>query len=76
LERLAVGTATVDHLTLGRVVRVESPDQGVWDELSRLSSVDRVAGPLEGKVELGVFLKEDRPEFTKTLRGLHGSMGG
>jgi hypothetical protein len=76
LERLAVGTAPVDHLTLGRVVRLESQDQGIWDELSRLSSVDRVAGPLEGKVELGVFLKEDRPEFTQTLRGLHGSTGG
>jgi len=76
LERLALGTAIVDHLALGRVVRVESQDQRVWDELTRLSSVDRVAGPIEGKVELGVFLKEDRPEFTQTLRGLHGGMGG
>jgi hypothetical protein len=35
--------------------------------LGRLEVTERLIGPLEGKVELGVFVKRDRPEFTESL---------
>jgi hypothetical protein len=41
-----------------------------------LSSVKEVANSLDGKVELGVFLKEERPEFTQLLHSLQGTSGG
>ena len=76
LKDPGTGVRLVDHLALGRVIRVETEDQGVWDDLAKLGSIDEVAGPLEGKIELGVLTKEERPEFTKVLRSLHEDMGG
>ncbi len=68
----AVGTAgnvkLVDHLSLGRVVRVDSKDiDAVRGRLS-ISEVARLADPAEGKTEVGVLVKTHRPEYTETLR--------
>jgi len=61
----------VDHLTLGRVVRVEAEElEPVRDRLSKLGAIDRIADALEGKIELGVFVREERPEYTEVLRAV------
>jgi len=64
-----------DHLSLGRVVRVEAEEETLAT-LEGLCTIERLAGPLEGKVELGVFVQEERPEFTDSLRRLIESSGG
>ncbi|MGD2201394.1 MAG: thiamine pyrophosphate-dependent enzyme [Candidatus Bathyarchaeota archaeon] len=66
----------VDHLNLGRVVKIEAEDDGVWDALGGLGSIERIAEPLEEKVELGVFVQEERPEFTESLRRIIQESGG
>ena len=76
LQRFGVSAGIVDHLSLGTVIRVETEDKGVWSELEGLRSVNRVADSLDGKMELGVFLKEEKPEFTQLLHSLHGGSGG
>jgi hypothetical protein len=56
----------VDHMGFGRVVRVMGRvhEGGV----EKVESVDRVVGPLEGKIQLGVFERRTRPEFVDSLR--------
>ncbi len=76
LQRFGVSARIVDHISLGRVIRVETEDECIWSELAGLSSVKGVANSLDGKVELGVFLKEERPEFTQLLHSLQGTSGG
>ena len=67
----------VDHMGLGRVIRIESdaPERD-WEAIEALGSVQRVAGALEGKIELGLFVKEERPEFTESLRQIIERAGG
>jgi len=67
----------VDHMGLGRVIRIESdvPERDL-EAIEALGSVQRVAGALEGKIELGLFVKEERPEFTESLRQIIGRAGG
>jgi hypothetical protein len=61
----------VDHLILGRVVRVEAQDlDAVRERLSKLGAVKRLADAREGKLELGVFVREERPEYTEALRAV------
>ena len=68
-------TQIVDHMSLGKVVRVEA-DEETLVELYGLSSIARLADSLEGKIELGVFVKEEKPEFTASLRRIIESSGG
>jgi len=64
-----VETRIVDHMAYGRVVRVDTkfPD-AVHGKLLELGSVSEVKDHLEGKIELGVFEKRTRPEFTDALQ--------
>ena len=67
----------VDHMGLGRVIRIESDTpEGDLEAIEALGSVQRVAGALEGKIELGLFVKEERPEFTESLRQIIERAGG
>ena len=67
----------VDHMGLGRVIRIESDaPEGDLKAIEALGSVQRVAGALEGKIELGLFVKEERPEFTESLRQIIERAGG
>ena len=72
-----VGARVVDHMGLGRVVRMDSDEPlGDPEAVEALGSVERVADALEGKIELGVFVKEERPEFTESLRQMIERSGG
>ncbi len=72
-----VDARIVDHMGLGRVIRIESDEQERdWEAIEALGSVQRVAGALEGKIELGLFVKEERPEFTESLRQIIERAGG
>ena len=67
----------VDHMAFGPVIRIDARETEFdWDEISRLGSLERLVGPREGKVELGVFVKEERPEFTESLRDMIKRAGG
>jgi hypothetical protein len=58
------------------VVRVDSGAGFDWGELQNLGEVERLVGPREGKVELGVFVREEGPEFTEALRRIREVAGG
>ncbi|MBS7651591.1 hypothetical protein KEJ13_00495 [Candidatus Bathyarchaeota archaeon] len=61
----------VDHITYGRLIRVNSGElERARGILEGLEVTERVLGPLEGKVELGVFVKKDEPEFTESLTNI------
>ncbi len=61
----------VDHMALGRAIRIDTRDvESVKSRLSGLDSVARLADSREGKLELGVFVREERPEFTESLRAI------
>ena len=72
-----VEARVVDHMTLGRVVRVDTkaPDM-IRGRLLELGSVSEVKDHSEGKIELGVFEKKTRPEFTDALRKIMRKAGG
>ncbi|MBS7637791.1 hypothetical protein KEJ49_02715 [Candidatus Bathyarchaeota archaeon] len=61
----------VDHISYGRLIRVDSEEvdraKGI---LEGLRVTERVLGPLEGKVELGVFVKREKLEFTESLMNI------
>jgi 2-oxoglutarate ferredoxin oxidoreductase subunit beta len=67
----------VDHMAHGRVVRVDTktPDT-IRDRLLELDSVSEVKNHSEDKIELGVFEKKTRPEFTDALREIMRKAGG
>jgi len=67
----------VDHMGLGRVIRIDSDrSERDLEVIEALGSVQRVAGALESKIELGLFVKEERPEFTESLRQIIERAGG
>jgi len=71
LDGVEASIKIVDHIAFGRTIRIDTKDQEVAKEkLKDMSTVERLAGPLEGKRELGVFVREERPEFTETLKGI------
>jgi 2-oxoglutarate ferredoxin oxidoreductase subunit beta len=77
LEGIDASTRIVDHMGLGRVVRIDSEEpERAQGAINKLGTIERVADPLEGKIELGVFVKEERPEFTETLRQTIRRSGG
>lgn len=58
----------VDHMAFGRVIRIDADRIGeVKEGLRDLDSIESIADPLEGKIELGVFNNYQRPEYVKTL---------
>ncbi|TRO47952.1 2-oxoacid:ferredoxin oxidoreductase subunit beta [Candidatus Bathyarchaeota archaeon] len=72
----SVDAEAVDRIDLGRVIKVTSGTDDDLEGLSTLGSVDRLLGATEGKIELGVFVREERPEFTESLREVIRRAGG
>ena len=58
----------VDHMSFGQVVRIDGDAEVLRDKLDKMSEVKYVADHVEGKVELGLFEKYERPELTESLR--------
>jgi len=58
----------VDHLTLGRVARVDATDIEAAKAKLSIPEVKRVAENREGKQEIGVFVRKQRQEYTEALR--------
>lgn len=58
----------VDHMGFGRVVRIDGDAESLRGKLDKMPEVKYVADHLEGKVELGLFEKYERPELTESLR--------
>jgi 2-oxoglutarate ferredoxin oxidoreductase subunit beta len=55
----------VDHMRYGRVVKVNN--RARESRVENLDSLEKIVGPMEGKIELGVFEKSERPEFIDSL---------
>ncbi len=77
LANLDTEAKIVDHMGFGRVVRIDSKEPDMeWANISRLEAIDRLVGPLEEKVELGVFVEEEMLEYTDSLRDIIRTAGG
>ncbi len=71
LNGLEAEVKIVDHIGFGRAIRVDTEElEESKERLAELEEVKRLAGPREAKIELGVFVKEERPEFSESLRSL------
>ncbi|KYH38466.1 MAG: 2-oxoglutarate synthase [Candidatus Bathyarchaeota archaeon B23] len=69
LRDLEASARLVDHIAFGRVVRVDAEDlEEAAGRLRALGGLRRLADATEGKIEVGVFVEEERPEFTESLR--------
>ncbi len=71
-----VDAEAVDRIDVGRVIKVTSKPEVDLGEVSSLGSVERLLGSTEGKIELGVFVRDERPEFTESLREVIRKAGG
>ena len=61
----------VDHLRFGTVIKLENENiEKLKSSVEKLHCVKKVAGPLEGKTELGIFVKKIKPEFTASLKNI------
>jgi hypothetical protein len=58
------------------VIKVSSKPGVDLGEMFSLGSVERLLGSTEGKIELGVFVRDERPEFTESLREVIRKAGG
>ncbi len=58
----------VDHLTLGRAVRIDAANIESAKGKLGIPEVQRIADNREGKHEIGVFVRRQRPEYTEALR--------
>ena len=64
-----VQTKIVDHMGFGQVIRVDTKfPESARDQLENKESVEFVEGPRDGKIELGIYEKTIRPEFTESLQ--------
>lgn len=63
-------TEIVDHMSLGRVIRVNKNLGDYKERVESLDSIERTAGSREEKIELGIFHKKERPEFTDSLQDI------
>ena len=72
----SVDAEAVDRIDVGRVIKVSSKPDVDLGEVSSLGSVERLLGSTEGKIELGVFVRDERPEFTESLREVIRKAGG
>ena len=71
LKGLEAGVKLVDHMGFGRVVRIDAEElEKAKERLEGVEAIERLVGPREAKIELGVFVKEERPEFTASLRSI------
>lgn len=58
----------VDHMNFGRLIRINTENiEEIKNKIESFDSVERVIGPQEEKIELGLFVKEKRPEFVESL---------
>ena len=58
----------VDHMAFHRVVRIDTNEMKIAkSRIEGLNSIERLADHREGKIELGVFVRNDRPEFVESL---------
>ena len=77
---LEASVRRVDHLRLGMALRIDcaGPEEleSVRTLLEGLAEIKSVVGALEGKIELGVFVRESRLEFTESLREIMRRAGG
>ena len=59
----------VDHMGYGQVIRVDTKfPESARSQLEDIESVEFVVGPRDGKIELGIYEKTIRPEFTESLK--------
>lgn len=59
----------VDHMGYGQVIRVDIKfPESARSQLEDIESVEFVVGPRDGKIELGIYEKTIRPEFTESLK--------
>ena len=66
----------VDHMAFGRVIRINTERvEEMKRSLEDLDEIESIADPLEEKIELGVFVKCERPEFVKTLHNIIERVG-
>jgi 2-oxoglutarate ferredoxin oxidoreductase subunit beta len=61
-------SGVVDHMGLGQVVRIDGEAEALRGKLDTIPEVKYVADHVEGKIELGLFEKYERPELTESLR--------
>ena len=77
MDDLNAEAKVVDHMGFGRVVRIDARDAEMdWNRIEKVDSVDRLVGPREGKIELGEFVREEKPEFTDSLKDIIRKAGG
>jgi hypothetical protein len=67
-KALDIEVKLVDHIQFGRVVRVELDEKSASSKLEKDPSIKRIVDDREGKIEIGVFVRSQRPEFTQALR--------
>jgi 2-oxoglutarate ferredoxin oxidoreductase subunit beta len=71
LRGLKAEARLVDHIGFGRAIRVDVEKlEEAKRRLEEVRAIDRLGGPGEAKIELGVFVKEERPEFAESLRSI------
>jgi 2-oxoglutarate ferredoxin oxidoreductase subunit beta len=56
----------VDHMGFGQVIKIN--DRELENKVEKIDTVEKLVGPQEGKVELGIFEKKERPEFIDSLQ--------
>ena len=72
----SVDAEAVDRMDVGRVIKVSSKPEVDLGNVSSLGSVERLLGSTEGQIELGVFVRDERPEYTESLREIIRKAGG
>jgi 2-oxoglutarate ferredoxin oxidoreductase subunit beta len=58
----------VDHMAFGQVIKINGDPKVLKEELINIKHIKHVADNLEGKIELGLFEKNIRPELTESLK--------
>ncbi len=71
-----IDAEAADRMDVGRVIKVTSKPEMDLEEISSLGSVERLLGSTEGKIELGVFVRDERPEYIESLREVIRKAGG
>jgi 2-oxoglutarate ferredoxin oxidoreductase subunit beta len=66
IQNIDTKAVIVDHMGFGRVIKIN--DRGLESRVESIDSVEKLVGPLEEKVELGVFEKKERSEFIDSFQ--------
>jgi 2-oxoglutarate ferredoxin oxidoreductase subunit beta len=76
LDIITLSMQIVDHLRFGTVIKLENENiEKLKSSVEKLYCVKKVAGSLEGKTELGIFVKKIKPEFTTSLKNIVDTQG-